>query len=114
MCEEELREIIEAKNKPIRDVVELSKHFRGRRNCIVFLTESFRIDLDNRMSRLAMLEVENKKLREEIENIKKEVQEHIAFENRLKRDGTEPDLFNQGRFYVANNIKDILDGKEII
>lgn len=50
----------------------------------------------------------------EIENIKKEVQEHIAFENRLKRDGTEPDLFNQGRFYVANNIKDILDGREII
>lgn len=55
MNEEELREIIEAKNKPIRDVVELSKHFRGRRNCIVFLTESFRIDLDNRMSKLAEL-----------------------------------------------------------
>lgn len=54
------------------------------------------------------------KQKKEIENIKKEVQEHIAFENRLKRDGTEPDLFNQGRFYVANNIKDILDGKEII
>ena len=54
------------------------------------------------------------KQQKEIKNIKKEVQEHIAFENRLKRDGTEPDLFNQGRFYVANNIKDILDGKEII
>ena len=54
------------------------------------------------------------KQKKEIENIKKEVQEHIAFENRLKRDGTEPDLFNQGRFYVANNIKDILDGREII
>lgn len=54
------------------------------------------------------------KQQKEIENIKKEVQEHIAFENRLKRDGTEPDLFNQGRFYVANNIKDILDGKEKI
>lgn len=54
------------------------------------------------------------KQQKELENIKKEVQEHIAFENRLKRDGTEPDLFNQGRFYVANNIKDILDGKEII
>lgn len=54
------------------------------------------------------------KQKKEIENIKKEVQEHIAFENRLKRDGLEPDLFNQGRFYVANNIKDILDGREII
>ena len=54
------------------------------------------------------------KQQKELEKIRKEVIEHIAFENRLKRDGTEPDLFNQGRFYVANNIKDILDGKETI
>ncbi len=70
MNEEELKEIIEAKNKPIRDVVELSKHFRGRRNCIVFLTESFRIDLDNRMSRLAELKengISKDKIREIIE-----------------------------------------------
>lgn len=82
MTEEELREIIEAKNKPIRDVVELSRHFRGRRKYIVFLTESFRIDLDNRMSRLAMLEGENKKLREEIEENKKVI-ENILTENNL-------------------------------
>lgn len=46
-----------------------------------------------------------------IEKIKKEVREHIGFENRLKRDGKEPDLFNQGRFYVADNIRDILEIK---
>ncbi len=67
-------------------------------------------DLDKMKIVLNLIEKQQK----EIENIKKEVQEHIAFENRLKRDNTEPDLFNQGRFYVANNIKDILDGKEII
>ena len=43
-----------------------------------------------------------------IDEIQKEVRSHIRFENRLKRDNIEPDLYNQGRFYVANNIKDIL------
>lgn len=58
------------------------------------------------------------KLQEEIEKkdkmidkIQKEVRDHIGFENRLKRDNKEPDLFNQGRFYVANNINNILKGK---
>lgn len=46
-----------------------------------------------------------------IEEIKKEVRDHIGFENRLKRESREPDLFNQGRFYVANNIKNILEIK---
>lgn len=46
-----------------------------------------------------------------IDEIQKEVRDHIGFENRLKRDNREPDLFNQGRFYVANNIKNILKGK---
>ena len=46
-----------------------------------------------------------------IDKIQKEVRDHIGFENRLKRDNKEPDLFNQGRFYVANNINNILKGK---
>lgn len=46
-----------------------------------------------------------------IDEIQKEVRDHIGFENRLKRDNKEPDLFNQGRFYVANNINNILKGK---
>lgn len=43
--------------------------------------------------------------------IQKELSNHIGFENRLKRENKEPDLFNQGRFYVANNINIILKGK---
>lgn len=46
-----------------------------------------------------------------IDEIQEEVLDHIGFENRLKRDNREPDLFNQGRFYVANNINNILKGK---
>ena len=46
-----------------------------------------------------------------IDEIQKEVRDHIGFENRLKRDNKEPDLFNQGRFYVANNINNILKGR---
>lgn len=43
-----------------------------------------------------------------ISDIKKELKEHINFENNLKKNNIEPDLFNQGRFYVANNINKIL------
>ena len=43
-----------------------------------------------------------------INEIKKEVREHIGFERRLIRENIEPDLFNQGRFYVANEINNIL------
>lgn len=45
-----------------------------------------------------------------INKVEKETREHIGFENRLKRENREPDLFNQGRFYVANNINNILKG----
>ena len=62
MSEEELKEVIKAKNKPIRDVIELSKYFIGRRNGIVYVTESLRIDLDKRMSSLGRLKVENEEL----------------------------------------------------
>lgn len=46
-----------------------------------------------------------------IDEIQEEVLDHIGFENRLKRDNRKPNLFNQGRFYVANNINNILKGK---
>lgn len=46
-----------------------------------------------------------------INKISEEVKENLAFERRLKRDKTEPDLYNQGRFYVSDNINNILKGK---
>lgn len=74
MSEEELKEVIKAKNKPIRDVIELSKYFIGRRNGIVYVTESLRIDLDKRMSSLGRLKVENEELRKEIEELKAKIE----------------------------------------
>ena len=35
----------------------------------------------------------------------------LAFERRLKREKRKPDEFNQGRFYVCENIKEILTNK---
>jgi len=32
----------------------------------------------------------------------------LAFERRLKRENREPDEFNQGRFYVSENIRKII------
>ena len=74
MNEEELREIIRAKRNPIRDVIELSKYFVGRRNGIVYVTESLRIDLDKRMFKLGKLETENEELRKEIEELKAKIE----------------------------------------
>lgn len=46
-----------------------------------------------------------------IDEIKLELREHLGFENRLKKENRKPDEFNQGSFYVAQNIKDIIDRK---
>lgn len=46
-----------------------------------------------------------------IDKISEEVKENLAFEKRLKRENTEPDLYNQGRFYVSDNINNILKGE---
>lgn len=35
----------------------------------------------------------------------------LAFEKRLKREKRKPDEFNQGRFYVCENIKAIITNK---
>lgn len=35
----------------------------------------------------------------------------LAFEKRLKRENREPDEFNQGRFYISENIRKIIEGE---
>ena len=44
----------------------------------------------------------------QIKLIVNEVKTNLAFENRLKRENEEPDLFNQGKFYICNIINNIL------
>lgn len=69
----------------------------------------FLMDIEKQAIETVLSELEKKD--KMIDEIQKEVRDHIGFENRLKRDNKEPDLFNQGRFYVANNINNILKGK---
>lgn len=68
-------------------------------------------DIQRMQELLDLSDARNVKKDKIIDKIKKEVQDHIGFENRLKRDNREPDMFNQGRFYVANNINNILKKK---
>lgn len=68
-------------------------------------------DVETALNLIQTQQAEIEKKDKMIDKIQKEVRDHIGFENRLKRDNKEPDLFNQGRFYVANNINNILKGK---
>lgn len=60
----------------------------------------------------SQLDIANAKLIEEKEknkNIDEFCRKELAFERRLKRENREPDEFNQGRFYVAENIRKIIE-----
>ena len=78
-------------------------------DCYVEVEDIFAIEIVLKLIQTQQAEIEKKD--KMIDKIQKEVRDHIGFENRLKRDNKEPDLFNQGRFYVANNINNILKGK---
>lgn len=49
------------------------------------------------------------KEKEKNKNIDEFCRKELAFERRLKRENREPDEFNQGRFYVAENIRKIME-----
>lgn len=55
---------------------------------------------------------ENEELKEKENKIYKEVQESLSFEKFLIAKDREPDLFNQGRFYISQIVYDILNGVE--
>ena len=70
MSEEEMRNIIYLKNKPISSCKDLHKYFIGRHNepIIVYLTPKFEIEFENNFGKLECLEKENKKYKEVINN----------------------------------------------
>ena len=49
------------------------------------------------------------KEKEKNKNIDEFCRKELAFERRLKRENREPDEFNQGRFYVSENIRKIIE-----
>lgn len=68
MSEEEIRNIIYLKNKPISSYKDLHKYFIGRHNepIIVYLTPKIEIEFENIFGKLEYLEKENKKYKEVI------------------------------------------------
>ena len=79
MSEEEMRNIIYLKNKPISSCKDLHKYFIGRHNepIIVYLTPKFEIEFENNFGKLECLEKENKKYKEEKRLILKDIKEWI-------------------------------------
>ena len=59
--------------------------------------------------RCMLLTVENQDLKEKNKKIDEFCRKELAFERRLKREDREPDEFNQGRFYVSENIRKIIE-----
>ena len=117
MNEEEVIENVKKQLEGIKKANECGLATRGEFNkdiealeTVLNLLEKKDIDIIEAKEANRQLSVELQKKDKIIDEIQKEVRDHIGFENRLKRDNREPDLFNQGRFYVANNINNILKG----
>ena len=68
MSEEEIRNIVYLKNRPISSCKDLHKYFIGRHNepIIVYLTPKFEIEFENNFGKLECLEKENQKYKEVI------------------------------------------------
>lgn len=61
--EEDFRLFQLVKEEPVRSCVELSQKMRGKKNGIIYFTESFRIDYENRMYKISELQKENEELK---------------------------------------------------
>ena len=57
---------------------------------------------------IATLYTAYEKEKEKNKKIDEFCRKELAFERRLKRENREPDEFNQGRFYVSENIRKII------
>ena len=58
---------------------------------------------------IQQLEEELEKEKEKNKKIDEFCRKELAFERRLKRENRQPDEFNQGRFYVSENIRKIIE-----
>ena len=64
-------------------------------------------DFSKRLS-IDELLIELEKEKEKNKKIDEFCRKELAFERRLKRENIKPDEFNQGRFYVCENIRKII------
>lgn len=61
--EEDFIRLVKEKNF-VRDCAELSQKMRGRRNGVIYFTENFRMEFENKMYKIRELQKENEELKE--------------------------------------------------
>lgn len=105
--------LIEKQNKEIECLKNLNKHQSKDITKAVDYTFELNKELEEKetlyQKALSELVIADKM----IDEIKLELREHLGFENRLKKENRKPDEFNQGCFYAAQNIKDIIDRRRL-
>ncbi len=60
------------KRNPIKNCIDLSKNMIEKRNGLIYFTESFRIDFENKMCDLERLKAEHEEDKKKIEELKEE------------------------------------------
>lgn len=102
---------IEEDIKNIEEIIELSKEeiATENENITAILDITDLISLKHILSDYKRVLKENEELKEKENKIYKEVQESLSFEKFLIAKDREPDLFNQGRFYISQIVYDILN-----
>lgn len=70
VTENDIREMVQAKRKPIETVEGLSKYLIGRISGYIYFKGPFRVDFENTISRLASLEDRCKKQQDKIKAVK--------------------------------------------
>lgn len=80
------------------------------RKAVEELRDSYELHLRRWAERcLQDIEIAYEKEKEKNKKIDEFCRKELAFERRLKRENREPDEFNQGRFYVSENIRKIIE-----
>lgn len=98
----------------IEKSIEVLKHFRNynkfykeeNKNLTIIITLEAKESIDKAIERLLTAYEKEKEKNKKIDEF---CRKELAFERRLKRENREPDEFNQGRFYVSENIRKIIE-----
>ena len=98
----------------IEKSIEILKEFRNynkfykeeNKNLTIIITSEAKESIDKAIERLLTAYEKEKEKNKKIDEF---CRKELAFERRLKRENRQPDEFNQGRFYVSENIRKIIE-----
>lgn len=98
---------IEESTKILKEFRNYNKFYKEEnRDLTITITLEAKESIDKAIERLLTAYEKEKEKNEKIDEF---CRKELAFERRLKRENREPDEFNQGRFYVAENIRKIIE-----